>query len=158
MSANSGDEGRSPGLLRGWKDVAGYLGVSVRTAQRLAEQAGLPVHRTGHLKGGLSASQEALDAWVRERGETRRIETSDAAPPAPTVRVHFSGRRSLAAAGLGLAVLFGLVALVSWSLSGNAESRAAAGGESPSAAVRKDSVDTPRTFRLQLRGRVPSSG
>jgi hypothetical protein len=52
-------------LLRGWKDISAHLGMSVRTAQRLAETEGLPIRRPGHQKGGVFAYVSELDVWVK---------------------------------------------------------------------------------------------
>jgi hypothetical protein len=54
-------------LLRGWKDIAAYLGTSPRSAQRFAAELELPVHRTGRVHGAVSAFTAELDAWTRRR-------------------------------------------------------------------------------------------
>lgn len=54
-------------LLRGWKEIAAYLGTSPRSAQRFAAELDLPVHRTGHVHGAVSAFTTELDAWTRRR-------------------------------------------------------------------------------------------
>lgn len=54
---------RVPGYdLEGWKEIAGVLGVSVRTAQVYAEQRGLPVART--TTGMVRASSAAVRSWA----------------------------------------------------------------------------------------------
>ncbi|HEX7085575.1 MAG TPA: hypothetical protein VF198_04380 [Vicinamibacterales bacterium] len=50
------------GQLRGWKAIADYMGVTVRTAQRWETTLALPVVR-GTL--GVSADPAALDKWLR---------------------------------------------------------------------------------------------
>ena len=56
------------GILSGWKDIASYLGMSVRTVQRYEKQARLPVRRKGAGKQGtVLATIEELDAWVNAR-------------------------------------------------------------------------------------------
>ncbi len=57
--------------LNGWKEIAGYLGVSVKTAQRWEKEKRLPVHRPGdHERGPKSAVfvyPSELSDWVRGR-------------------------------------------------------------------------------------------
>jgi len=61
---DSPDPGR---LLNNWKEIADYLGVSVRTAHRWEAEAQMPIHRaaTGHAY----AIAEELDRWRRGRVE-----------------------------------------------------------------------------------------
>ena len=54
---------RSSPHLTGWKEIAGYLGVSVRTAQTFEKEQGLPVHRGLGVKAHVSALPAELDAW-----------------------------------------------------------------------------------------------
>ncbi len=50
--------------LHGWKDIAGYLGRSVRAAQRWEKHLGLPVHRLPTQAGhAIFAIPAELDAW-----------------------------------------------------------------------------------------------
>jgi hypothetical protein len=79
-------------LLRGWKEVAGHLHVSVRTAQRLSESDGLPIYRTGHQKGGVSAYPAELDAWLKGR-DGLALTTHDVAtePPGPDTPQEYEG-------------------------------------------------------------------
>ncbi len=49
--------------LTSWKEIAEYLGVSVRTAQKWETQRGLPVKRFTGEKGRVSADAAALDRW-----------------------------------------------------------------------------------------------
>lgn len=54
----------SAGRLGSWKEIAGHLGVTVRTAQRWERFEGLPVHRQMHAKlGSAFALRSELDAW-----------------------------------------------------------------------------------------------
>ena len=51
-------------ILKGWKDIAKYLGCGLRTAQRW-ETLGLPVRRPAHrLRSAVVALTNDLDAWV----------------------------------------------------------------------------------------------
>jgi len=49
--------------LNSWKEIAGYLGVRVRTAQKWEEKRQLPVRRLPGRKGRVSAVPEDLDQW-----------------------------------------------------------------------------------------------
>jgi TolB-like protein len=54
--------------LNSWKDIAGYLGASVRTVQRWEEIEHLPVHRHAHAKvGTVYAFAEEIDQWLKGR-------------------------------------------------------------------------------------------
>jgi len=52
--------------LTSWKEIAEYLGVSVRTAQKWEAGLGLPVHRLPGEKGRVSAEAAELERWKRE--------------------------------------------------------------------------------------------
>lgn len=80
-------------LLRGWKEIAAYLGVSVRTAQRLAESDALPVHRTGQQKGGVCAYQSDLDAWVVRHDAPVKPDDATVAKQEEGVRQDLAGER-----------------------------------------------------------------
>jgi hypothetical protein len=136
-------------LLRGWKDIATHLGVSVRTAQRLTDQLDLPVHRTGQLKGGVSAFKDELDSWVTERGATKPAGIQDGT--ADAARLHalpsrwHRWRAPHVAVALGLLVV--LMALIAWRYAPltqrDGTMRVARAGESPRV--------LPQTFRLRVR-------
>ena|SRR5581483_3993585 len=49
--------------LAGWKEISAYLRTSVRTAQTLEKQQGLPVHRGVGTKAPVFALPAELDAW-----------------------------------------------------------------------------------------------
>lgn len=52
--------------LRSWREIAGYLNVSVRTAQKWEKERGLPVRReVGISRGSVSALVGDLDVWKR---------------------------------------------------------------------------------------------
>lgn len=53
-------------ILRSWKEIASYLGVGIRTAQRWTLLRGLPVRRPGASRGTavLGVSDE-IDRWLR---------------------------------------------------------------------------------------------
>ena len=64
-------------ILKGWKDIAKYLGCGLRTAQRW-EGMGLPVRRPAHQqRSAVVALTEDIDAWVKgEPGQATVTETS----------------------------------------------------------------------------------
>jgi hypothetical protein len=55
----------SLGILNGWKEIAGYLGTSIRSVQRYEHLGKLPIHRpTDRSRGPVFATKPELDAWV----------------------------------------------------------------------------------------------
>jgi hypothetical protein len=69
--------GKQPDLLKGWKQIAEYLGQPVATAQRWAK-TGMPARREGR---SMTASPEELSRWLgREAGvgQPVRIATDNA--------------------------------------------------------------------------------
>lgn len=55
-------------LLSSWKEIAAYLGRTVRTCQRLEVAMGLPVHRLdGSPKAHVFAYKSELDAWMAQK-------------------------------------------------------------------------------------------
>lgn len=54
-----------PQIFSGWKSIAQYLGMGVRTVQRYEGQLGLPIRRpAGRTRGSVVATKSELDAWV----------------------------------------------------------------------------------------------
>jgi hypothetical protein len=52
-------------ILSGWKNIAGHLGMGVRTVQRYERTFGLPIRRpAGKSRGAVVATKSELDAWV----------------------------------------------------------------------------------------------
>ncbi len=97
------------GRLDSWKEIAAYLGRSVRTVQRWERQEGLPIHRLQHdRQGSVYGCREEIDAWWAERRS--RLEQAEADPaevaPEPT-RPH---RRAILGSALGAAVIAVLAA------------------------------------------------
>ena len=108
-AGNAGGEER----LESWKEVASYLGRTVRTVQTWEKNEGLPVHRHQHDKqGSVYAYPAELDRWLEDRSE------------APVGLLRRVGVGTLGAAAVG-----GLVALtvVGWLVLGDA------GSDAPSA-------------------------
>jgi len=52
-------------FLSGWKQIANYLGMGVRTLQRYERERGLPIHRpAGKSAGSVVATKAELESWV----------------------------------------------------------------------------------------------
>lgn len=77
---------RSRRVLHSWKEIANYLQVAPRTAQRRHQVEGLPVHHLGTgPKARVAAYSDELDAWAA--GEGRRAAAGSAPAVAPEARV-----------------------------------------------------------------------
>jgi hypothetical protein len=96
MSSSSGPPEVPAGRvqLNGWKDIAAYLGRSVRTVQRWEKDFGLPVRRFGLSRPeSVFALPREIDAWLQTaQGVSARSGTGSpdqaggpAAPPKPLV-------------------------------------------------------------------------
>jgi hypothetical protein len=58
-------------FLNSWKEIAGYLGRTVRTVQRW-ERNGLPVRRPlPHRRSAVMAIPEEIDRWIQTRPQDR---------------------------------------------------------------------------------------
>lgn len=54
-----------PKILAGWKSIANYMGMGVRSVQRYESQYSLPIRRiAGGPKGAVIATIAELDAWT----------------------------------------------------------------------------------------------
>lgn len=54
-------------ILNSWKEIAGYLGRGIRTAQRYERDFRLPVHRpAAKMRGSVIAFTDELDKWLEE--------------------------------------------------------------------------------------------
>jgi CheY-like chemotaxis protein len=59
-------------ILKGWKDIAKYLGCGIRTAQRWEALLGLPVRRPSRGPGSaILALTQDVDAWLRSESWIR---------------------------------------------------------------------------------------
>jgi TolB-like protein/Flp pilus assembly protein TadD len=97
--------------LDSWKEIASYLGRSVRTVQRWERHEALPVHRLQHDKlGNVYAWTRELDAWWKERSLRLPPEAEPEGPDEPGA----AGESAPPARRLGrtAALLAGLVAVV----------------------------------------------
>jgi hypothetical protein len=72
VTPGSGPQNNAPAgrTLDSWKEIADFLGVSVRTAHRWEETARMPVRRTP--AGHVWAVAEDLERWRRPRADTRQ--------------------------------------------------------------------------------------
>jgi hypothetical protein len=66
----SGDLGQSP-VVAGWKGIATYLNMAVRTVQRYEREHELPIRRPGGAKGAVIATRLDLDEWLAARPKRR---------------------------------------------------------------------------------------
>ncbi len=112
--------------LNGWKEIAAYLGKSVRSVQRWEATLGLPVHRIKTPDGQIIYSErKEIDDWRRRLEAQPVAEPEDPADPetSPEVQVRpDAGRRGIGKRGApvwlmaGAGVLIG-IGLVSGRLS-----------------------------------------
>lgn len=97
--------------LHGWKEIAAYLGRSVRTVQRWEHESGLPMHRSGREGEVIWADTAELDAWLKAAPSDVDA-NPQATSPEPTKAAAHRLVRLPALAAAGLVVLI----LVSWAL------------------------------------------
>jgi phage terminase Nu1 subunit (DNA packaging protein) len=54
-------------VLNSWKEIARYMGRTVRTLQRWEEECELPIHRPrGRKRSAVFALPTEIDAWLRD--------------------------------------------------------------------------------------------
>ena len=59
-------------ILTGWKEIASYLRMGVRSVQRYERELSLPIHRlNGKSTGSVIATKAELDSWVTARLRSR---------------------------------------------------------------------------------------
>lgn len=99
-------------ILSSWKEIAVYLGRSVRAVQNWEKEEGLPIHRHRHVEGAsVFAYRFELDAWSRARVQRGAAESltpeslPEAAPPLPPAA---PARRWIALGGLLVIVLLAM--------------------------------------------------
>jgi len=69
--------------LRGWKEIAAYVGRDVRTVQRWEERRGFPVSRLpGGERGNVYALASDLDAWLHPSTRVLAAKTASVEPAA----------------------------------------------------------------------------
>jgi hypothetical protein len=62
--------GAKPRVLYGWGQIANYLDVTERVAQRLAYDCGMPTFKLG---SRIAAAPTAIDEWIAQRAERREL-------------------------------------------------------------------------------------
>jgi hypothetical protein len=90
-STDGSDTTGRPSQLNGWKEIAAYLGRSVRTVQRWEKEFGLPVRRFGTSRPeSVFAMPREMDAWIETSlGASARAGASPAAASqAPGLQDH----------------------------------------------------------------------
>ena len=59
------------GILKSWKEIASYLGVATRTAQRWKHERGLPVRQPGAMpRSAVLGVPDEIDQWLLAASET----------------------------------------------------------------------------------------
>jgi hypothetical protein len=156
--------------LRGWKEIAAQLQVSVRTVQRWEREFGLPVHR---LQQGsvVVAFADELERWRETAGAWQAGLSDAAAPPANPGAGPSPGRRwtpahfATSIAGLAGLVVAMAAALTWFGLAAPTGSRAAPGvrvAQNPDHAsvmrgvVASSPLDDGRTIVVTLDRHTPS--
>lgn len=64
---------RDSDVLSGWQEVADYLGVCTRTAQRYSKTGGLPVKYPAGRGKRPFASKAELDDWWMQREQKQEV-------------------------------------------------------------------------------------
>jgi hypothetical protein len=77
----------SADLLNGWKDIAAYVGKSVRSLQRWERELGFPTRRIKTPDGGqiVFASRREIDAWRRSQSSLTEMAAVSEAIDTPTL-------------------------------------------------------------------------
>jgi len=71
-------------VLHGWKEVAHYLRMGIRTVQRYERTLDLPVRRAdGKARASVTATKADLDAWVNAAPYRRSPQLSRPQPASP---------------------------------------------------------------------------
>jgi len=110
--------------LQGWKEIAAYIGKSVRAAQRWERELGLPVRRLKTPSSQIIfASKQEIDAWRRrleiEPGASVPAEADAAGPAAarsatPHGPAGQPARRRVTALWLAVTALAATALLLTW--------------------------------------------
>ena len=91
--------------LTSWKEIAHYLNVNVRTAQKWEREKSLPVHRSSGARSRVSADVASLDAWKQQQSRVANHEERCYRWPLGsglTVEVRFQGAVELAGTHIDL--------------------------------------------------------
>lgn len=117
----------APDTLNGWKEIAAYLGKSVRSVQRWERELRLPVHRINTPDGGqiIFGTRLEIDEWKCGQDAARPSrdpmpEPTGAPAPVPAARMRWPVWPTGRAAFLVLGVVIGAmsVALIRFSIPG----------------------------------------
>lgn len=74
-------------VLHSWKEIAKYMSIGVRTAQRYETRYGMPVHRpAGKDRSAVLALSDELDRWLNNT--PKRISTEAAAASVDATAQH----------------------------------------------------------------------
>jgi hypothetical protein len=88
----------APHTLNGWKEIAGYLGKSVRSAQRWEMTLGLPIHRIKTPDAQIVyAHAHEIDEWRRQLEKSRGADWEQALSPADAAQTAGDGSSVLTA-------------------------------------------------------------
>jgi len=63
-------DGHERKILKSWKEIAFYLGVGTRTAQRWMHEQGLPVKQPGSRRSAVLGLTDEIDQWVLDSSNT----------------------------------------------------------------------------------------
>lgn len=63
--------------LTSWKEIASYLGKSVRTVQRWETKFCLPIHRPAIHQGIVRSTKDELDRWLSTYWSSTKPESTD---------------------------------------------------------------------------------
>jgi excisionase family DNA binding protein len=80
--------------LTSWKEIAKYLGVNVRTAQKWERTRELPIHRMAGVKSRVTANIGELDSWRQQLTRESAAESRSYSWPlgeGVTVELRFQG-------------------------------------------------------------------
>jgi hypothetical protein len=101
-----------PVELSSWKEIAGYLGVTARTAQMWERERGLPVRRLPGPRGRVYAVVEELERWKSNSSNPAEAPPHGPAPAGPAASP--PGRRRLIPAAIALAAAVIVLALTAF--------------------------------------------
>ncbi len=99
--------------LESWKEIAGYLGVTIRTAQNWERDRGLPVQRRLGKHGRIFAQAGEIDAWKRQvtssatDADAPESSTSGSTPPPSAALGRWCPRGATLVALCLVLILFG---------------------------------------------------
>src|SRR4051812_49012990 len=80
----------APSRLRGWDEIAAYLGVDKKTAQRYEKTKKLPITRPAGPHGMVVADPGELDAWLA-RGQVSTTQAEEVTAEGPSDQQISSG-------------------------------------------------------------------